>query len=68
LQTIADKALARDTGARALRAVMEEVMLDMMYDLPDMENDGVKYVIDADAVLGHKTLADVQQVKKKESA
>jgi len=68
LQTIADKALARDTGARALRAVMEEVMLDMMYDLPDMDNEAVKYVIDADAVLGHKTLADVQQVKKKESA
>jgi len=68
LKQIAHKALLRDTGARALRAVMEEVMLDMMYDLPDHESQGVRYIIDEAAVLGHKALAEVDQMKKKESA
>jgi ATP-dependent Clp protease ATP-binding subunit ClpX len=68
LKEIAHKALLRDTGARALRAVMEEVMLDMMYDLPDHESQGVRYLIDAAAVNGHKSLAEVDQIKKKESA
>jgi len=68
LKQIAHKALLRDTGARALRAVMEEVMLDMMYDLPDHDSQGIRYIIDKDAVLGHKSLADVDQMKKKESA
>ncbi len=68
LHIIAQRAIARDTGARALRAVMEEVMLNMMYDLPDMENEGLRYIIDADAVNGHKSLAELDQVQKKESA
>ena len=68
LHIIAQRAIARDTGARALRAVMEEVMLNMMYDLPDMENEGIRYIIDADAVRGHKSLAELDQVQKKESA
>ncbi len=46
LRAIAEKALKRATGARALRAVMEEVMLDMMYELPDQPNEGTEYVVD----------------------
>ncbi len=34
LETIADEAIKRSTGARGLRAVMEEVLLDIMYELP----------------------------------
>ncbi len=68
LLRIAEKAKERDTGARALRSVLEEMMLDLMYDLPDMDNAGVTYVIDEDTVDGHKTLSDLQQIKKKESA
>jgi ATP-dependent Clp protease ATP-binding subunit ClpX len=34
LQTVAEETMKRETGARGLRAVMEEVMLDVMYDLP----------------------------------
>ena len=68
MRSIAHKAMERDTGARALRAVMEEVMLDMMYDLPEMENQGVQYMIDDSAIAGHKSLADVRTGKKKESA
>ena len=67
LQSLAKKAIARKTGARALRSVMEELMLELMYDLPEMNNDGAKYVIDAAAVEGHKPLADMR-VQQKESA
>ena len=38
IRAIAEKALARKTGARGLRAVMEETMLDMMYELPSQED------------------------------
>ena len=34
LEWIAEEALKRDTGARALRAIMEEFMLDIMYEVP----------------------------------
>ena len=51
LLAIASKALQRDTGARALRAVTEELMLDLMYELPDFETGG-KYVIDEKIVHG----------------
>ena len=40
LHAIAKKALERDTGARALRAVIEEFMLDIMYEIPKDENIG----------------------------
>ena len=38
LKTIVDLAIKRKTGARALRAVIEDVMLDIMYDVPSMKN------------------------------
>ena len=38
LAAIAKKALKRKSGARGLRSVMEEAMLDVMYDLPSKEN------------------------------
>ena len=40
LQAIADKAMERDTGARALRAIIEEFMLDIMYEIPKDDNIG----------------------------
>jgi ATP-dependent Clp protease ATP-binding subunit ClpX len=45
LKAIAKKALSRKTGARGLRSIMEEILLDIMYDLPSMENVA-KVVID----------------------
>lgn len=45
LRAIAKKALSRKTGARGLRSIMEEILLDIMYDLPSMENVA-KVVID----------------------
>ena len=40
LEAIAKKAMERDTGARALRAIIEEFMLDIMYEIPKDENIG----------------------------
>ena len=50
LQAIADQAILRATGARGLRAILEEVLLNVMYDLPT-RTDVEKCVIDADVVL-----------------
>lgn len=38
VRAIAEKAIALKTGARALRAIMERIMLDLMYDLPQAES------------------------------
>lgn len=40
LEAIADKAMKRDTGARALRSIIEEFMLDIMYEIPKDDNIG----------------------------
>ncbi|SEF56103.1 ATP-dependent protease ATP-binding subunit ClpX [Nitrosomonas ureae] len=45
LKAIAKKALTRKTGARGLRSILEEILLDIMYDLPSLENV-TKVVID----------------------
>lgn len=49
LDAIAEQALNRGTGARGLRAIMEEVLLDVMYDMPG-RNDIERCVIDAAVV------------------
>jgi ATP-dependent Clp protease ATP-binding subunit ClpX len=67
LVLIAERALKRDTGARALRAVCEEIMLDLMYKLPDAQQ-GAKYVIDEDVVEGRHNLFELHPERRKESA
>ncbi|QVL45470.1 MAG: ATP-dependent Clp protease ATP-binding subunit ClpX [Methylophilaceae bacterium] len=49
LKSVAKKALERKTGARGLRSILEQALLDVMYDIPSMENL-VKVVIDDDVV------------------
>ena len=50
LAAVADQALSRGTGARGLRAILEEVLLGVMYELPS-RTDIARVVIDADVVL-----------------
>ncbi|MEY2475663.1 MAG: ATP-dependent Clp protease ATP-binding subunit ClpX [Actinomycetota bacterium] len=50
LEAVAEQALLRGTGARGLRAILEEVLLEVMYDLPSREDIG-KCVIDRSVVL-----------------
>ena len=50
LEAVADQALLRGTGARGLRAILEEVLLDIMYEIPG-RTDVEKVVVDRDVVL-----------------
>jgi ATP-dependent Clp protease ATP-binding subunit ClpX len=49
LEAIAEQALSRGTGARALRAIIEEVMLDIMYEVPSQCGTG-KCLVTAEAI------------------
>ncbi|MFZ9757488.1 MAG: ATP-dependent protease ATP-binding subunit ClpX, partial [Burkholderiaceae bacterium] len=51
LKAIAQKAIARKTGARGLRSILEQVLLDTMYDLPSQKNV-TKVVVDENTVVG----------------
>jgi ATP-dependent Clp protease ATP-binding subunit ClpX len=51
LDAIADKALEKKTGARALRAILEEIMLDIMYEIPKDDNIG-RVIITKDYIEG----------------
>ena len=51
LRSIARRAMDRKTGARGLRTIMEHILLDIMYDLPSMD-DVAKVVLDEDVVAG----------------
>jgi ATP-dependent Clp protease ATP-binding subunit ClpX len=64
LEAVADQALLRGTGARGLRAILEEVLLDVMYDLPS-RSDVERCVVDASVVLNrvHPTLVPIEKKK-----
>ncbi|MFO0840465.1 MAG: ATP-dependent Clp protease ATP-binding subunit ClpX [Phycisphaerae bacterium] len=66
LQEIAARALERDTGARALRAIVEEFMLDAMYDLPDLQPGG-EFVVTPEIIRGAADLLEPAR-RRKESA
>lgn len=51
LDAIAKKAIERKTGARGLRAILEEILLDLMYDIPGQE-DVSEVIISGDVVNG----------------
>ena len=67
LHALAKKALKRDTGARALRAITEELMVDLMYQLPEEGRDA-KYVITREIVEGKAELFTARKKAKKEPA
>jgi len=53
LKAIAEEAMKRKSGARGLRSIMENAMLDIMYEIPDME--GVKEcIISQDVIMNGK--------------
>jgi ATP-dependent Clp protease ATP-binding subunit ClpX len=72
LHLVAERALRRETGARALRAVCEEIMLDIMFDLPDHPDR--HYVINEDVVEGrseifeHPAKVEKDRPRKRKSA
>ena len=66
LTLIAEKSLERETGARALRGVIEEMMLDVMFRLPEEGKNG-KYVLTPEVARGEADLFS-QRTRRKESA
>lgn len=67
LTAIARKALKRNTGARGLRAVIEEAILDVMYDLPS-ESNVSKCIISEEVINDNKDPELIRINKKEESA
>ncbi len=67
LETIAKEAMKRNTGARGLRAIIEDIMLDVMYEVPSRD-DVAKCTITKDVVLKKEPpiLLTVDRKKKKE--
>ena len=65
LEAIADQAILRGTGARGLRAIMEEVLLSVMYEVPSRQ-DVARVVITREAVLEHvnPTLVPRERTKR----
>jgi ATP-dependent Clp protease ATP-binding subunit ClpX len=64
LRTIARRAQEKETGARGLRSIIEEVMLDVLYDLPD-QGPGRRYVVTADVAAGRQPLFPLAEPKNK---
>jgi len=63
LVAIARRAMRKETGARGLRSIMEEVMLDIMFDLP--ENNGSTYVINEHNVAGTEPVTLIREARHK---
>jgi ATP-dependent Clp protease ATP-binding subunit ClpX len=79
LLEVARMAKAKDTGARGLRSIVEEIMLDIMFELPDRASkDKGKFLVTAEVVRKEKNLFDTPPIpiappksaseRKKESA
>jgi len=56
LRAISDLAIQRETGVRALRSIVEGLLLDLLYELPNRK-DVRRFVVDAEVVGGRKSLA-----------
>lgn len=65
IDLIAAEAIKRKTGARALRSIVEEIMLDVMYDVPSKENI-TSYTVTADMVKNRNNAELLQLPTKKE--
>lgn len=64
LKAIADEAIARKTGARGLRAIVEDIMIDVMFDVPSDEN--ISKVIITEATIKSKQLPELVRLGENE--
>src|SRR5262245_49042882 len=67
LQLIAKMARERDTGARGLRSIVEEVMTDLMFELPEMETKG-KFTVTEGVIRGIESMFEKAITPDKKSA
>jgi ATP-dependent Clp protease ATP-binding subunit ClpX len=64
LRMIARRAQEKETGARGLRSIIEEVMLDIMYELPE-QGPGRRYIVTGDVVAGRQRIFAMSEPKNK---
>jgi len=62
LAAIARRAMKRGTGARGLRSIIEEVMLDILFELPD-QKEGAVYMVNGEVVDGNEKLFKMPKTK-----
>jgi len=69
LSAVADLAIKRGTGARGLRAILEEILLNTMFDMPS-RSDVARVLVDVDVVRNktNPTLVPVQEIPRERSA
>ena len=67
LKAVAKRAIVRKTGARGLRSIIEDILMDTMFDLPSLESVN-EVVVDDDVVDGRKAPLVIYADKKRESA
>jgi ATP-dependent Clp protease ATP-binding subunit ClpX len=69
LEAVAEQSIVRGTGARGLRAILEEVLLNTMYDIPSRE-DIAEVVVDAEVVWkkSNPTLIPATEPEQRRSA
>jgi ATP-dependent Clp protease ATP-binding subunit ClpX len=67
LRQVAHKAMDRKTGARGLRTIMEQVLLDIMYDLPSLD-DVCKVVVDGAVIAGESSPLVIYERPEKQLA
>ena len=61
-EAVAQMAIKRKTGARGLRSIMEEIMVDIMYELPEL--DGYEVVINKDVIVNNEKPLYINKNKK----
>ena len=66
IEAIAKEAIKRKTGARALRSIVEEIMLDVMYEVPS-RTDIEKFTITADMVVKNNVVTINKKTKSEKS-
>ncbi len=64
LRLVARRAHERKTGARALRAILEEVMLDLMFDVPVLAKTQKEFLVDADFIEGRRLITEPPITRK----
>ena len=67
LELIAEKAIERETGARGLRAILEETLSPLMFELPSLDRQG-KIIVDQSVVLGEQPKVIPFSEKKKSAS
>ena len=68
LRAVASKALKRGTGARGLRAILEELLTEVMFDLPTREDVEEVKVTEGAVVNGTAPLLEIAPQRKKKEA